>query len=222
MPGYLVKLESIAITGVANIQIRSLLDREQFSDPLGEAEAMGISSAAWPLFGLVWPSGRVLAGEMAVRDLAGLRILEVGCGLAIASLIAHRRLADVTASDCHPLARSFINENLRLNGLPPMKYLTGDWATHSEALGRFDLIIGSDVLYERDERGQLAGFIQRHAAPSAEVLIVDPDRGNRPHFSRHMKHNGFTLTETRADCEHEAVAYRGRLLRYLREAPLAA
>lgn len=216
MPGYQVKHERIAVGGVADIHLRSLLDRQQYADPLGEAEALGISSASWPLFGLLWPSGRVLAGEMAVRELAGLRILEVGCGLALASLVAHRRHADVTASDCHPLTRSFIDENLRLNTLPPMKYVDGNWDLHSTELGEFDLIIGSDVLYERDERGRLAGFIQRHAAASAEVLIVDPNRGNRAPFTRHMHALGFTLTETRADCVHETQPYRGRLLRYRR------
>ena len=29
--------------------------------------------------------------------------------------------------------------------------------------GRFDLIMGSDILYERDEGGALAGYIARHA-----------------------------------------------------------
>lgn len=53
MPGYLLKHESIAVTGVDNLTIRSLLDRQQYSDPLGAAERLGISSASWPLFGLL-------------------------------------------------------------------------------------------------------------------------------------------------------------------------
>ena len=42
-----------------DVHVRSLRDNQQFSDPLGEAEALGISSAQWPLFGVVWPSGEV-------------------------------------------------------------------------------------------------------------------------------------------------------------------
>ena len=57
MPGYQTKQEHIAVRGVDDIVIRSLLDRQQFSDPLGDALAQGISSAAWPMFGLLWPSG---------------------------------------------------------------------------------------------------------------------------------------------------------------------
>jgi predicted nicotinamide N-methyase len=173
------------------LRIRSLLDRQQYADPLGEAEAAGISSADWPLFGLLWPSSRLLAGVMQQRDVHGMRILEIGCGLALASLVAHRRGADVTASDCHPLAGSFLDENLRLNSLPALPYATGHWARANPALGRFDLIIGSDLLYERQQPGQLSAFIDRHATPDAEVLIVDPGRGNRAAFSRGMAVNGY-------------------------------
>ncbi len=88
MPGYQTKQERIAIEGAHSLIIRSLLDKQQYADPLGEAAAMGISSAAWPLFGLLWPSSLLLAAWMAERPLvANERILEVGCGLALASLV---------------------------------------------------------------------------------------------------------------------------------------
>lgn len=230
MPGYLTKHEDIAIAGAASLQICSLLDREQFADPLGEAASLGISSAAWPLFGLVWPSGLQLAAHMAVQPLLPRqRILEVGCGLALASLVCHRRGADVTASDCHPLARSFLLRNAALNELPPLRYRHGHWgvaqtagtvATALEsapAYGRYDLIIGSDVLYERDDAGHLARFVDRHALPSAEVLIVDPNRGNRSAFNRRMADAGFTLSDTPLrEPLPGGQAYRGRLLSYRR------
>ncbi len=108
MPGYQTKRERVAIAGVDDLVIRSLLDRQQFFDPLGEADRLGISSAAWPLFGLLWPSGAQLAARMALRPVCSTeRILEIGCGLALASLVGHRRGADVTASDYHPLAGAF-------------------------------------------------------------------------------------------------------------------
>ena len=42
MPGYLTKQERIAISGVADLHIRSLLDNQQFSDPQGLAALVGI------------------------------------------------------------------------------------------------------------------------------------------------------------------------------------
>ena len=194
---------------------------------------MGISSAAWPLFGLLWPSGTHLAARLALRPVrSSERILEVGCGLALASLVGHRRGADVTASDRHPLAESFLRENLRLNDLAPMKYRHGDWSVPESPPGRegtsalcvvrgqYDLVIGSDLLYERDADAALAGFIAHHASPAGEVWIIDPDRGNRPAFNRQMLDEGFLLREERLDTPASvgAAAYKGRLLVYRRAA----
>ena len=228
MPGYQTQQEQVEIAGAAPLQIRSLLDRQQFSDPLGAAARLGISSATWPLFGLLWPSGAHLAARMAVQVLLpGQRILEVGCGLALASLVGHRRGADMTASDCHPLAAEFLRFNLQLNGLPPMKYRHGEWdgtleggALQEAVSQRYGLIIGSDVLYDRDACTALAGFIGRHASESAasEVWIVDPERGNRPAFTRLMAAQGYALEQVRLDTSATLIepAYCGRLLRYRR------
>jgi predicted nicotinamide N-methyase len=220
LPGYLTKQEQIAVRGVADVSICSLLDRNQFFDPVDEALDLGISSATWPLFGLLWPSGAQLAARIALRPVdANEHILEIGCGLALASIVAHRRGADITASDCHPLAAGFLQRNLRLNHLLPMPYVHGQWGgAPTPAARTYDLIIGSDVLYERDSRGELASYIAQHAAPVAQVWIVDPDRSNRAAFNQRMAALGFSLREERLDTAavQETGAYKGRLLTYQR------
>ena len=228
--GYATKQECIAIPGVADLQIRSLLDHQQFFDPLGLALGVGISSATWPIFGLLWPSGARLAQRLAVRGVRpGERVLELGCGLALPSLVGHRLGLDITASDCHPLASRFLRANLLLNALAPMNYRHGAWhaaepellpgARHSTTLrGRYDLLIGSDLLYDRDASSVLAGFIGRHASDNAEVWIVDPDRGNRSVFLRQMQALDFQVTQVRLDAPAvgNAQAYKGRLLTFVR------
>jgi predicted nicotinamide N-methyase len=231
--GFLTRQDSIAVTGVDDLLIRALLDKHQFHDPLDEALNLGISSAAWPLFGLLWPSGLRLAERMALRPVTGERILEMGCGLGLASLVAHRRGAQVTASDCHPLAHAFLDENTRLNGLPLMPYRHGLWgqaalredglpvrtvARDAPVCGPFDLMVGSDILYERDDAGALVHFIATHAAARCEVWVVDPNRGNRASFHKHMALAGFALQEQRLEVPASAncPAYRGRMLTYTR------
>jgi predicted nicotinamide N-methyase len=228
MTGYATKQERVAVAGVEDLLIRSLLDRQQYFDPDGSAASLGISSATWPLFGLLWPSAVHLAARLADRQVSATeRILEIGCGLALASLVGHRRGADMTASDRHPLTEAFLEENLRANHLAPMKYRHGNWGAAAAAPsavaprsveGAFDLILGSDVLYERDVEGHLAAFIAQHATRSAEVWIVDPNRGNRPAFSRRMAAAGFSVHGERIHrpAVHGVQAYSGQMLTYRR------
>ncbi len=216
MPGYEVKYETVTVGGT-DYQIRSLLDLQQYSDPLGEAERVGISPASWPLFGHVWPSARVLARAMHSFDLTGKRVLEIGAGLALASLVIQRRSGDITVSDCHPLSPAFLKENLQLNQLAAIPYQTGNWNTANPDLGQFDLIIGSDVLYERDQPKLLAAFIDRHACAHVEIIIVDPNRGNRSGFCQAMALRGYQHHERHANAKLEnGDRYKGRFLHFQR------
>ncbi|MFP8777254.1 class I SAM-dependent methyltransferase [Hydrogenophaga sp. RWCD_12] len=216
MPGYQVRHQTVTIGG-RDYAIRSLLDNQQYADPQGTAEDTGMGASGWPLFGQVWPSARVLALAMDSHDIAGKRVLEIGAGLALASLVIHRRGGDITVSDWHPLTAEFLQQNLQANGLGPLQVHAGNWsvddADGASGLGRFDLIIGSDILYERQQPAQLARFIDQHAAPGAEVLIVDPDRGNRSAFGREMALLGFVLTMESAERQLEnGEAFKGRFL----------
>lgn len=229
---YKTKLGHIAIPNTKSLIIRSLCDRQQYHDPDGQAARLGISSALWPMFGLLWPSAIHLAGQLALRPVCPReKILEIGCGLALASLIAHRRGARITASDCHPYAERFLRANLRLNDLPSsLSYRHGQWGLEvpltDEQAGRavlseqYHLIIGSDLLYEPEAPAGLAKFIHDHAMPEAEVWIVDADRGYRREFNQHMSEHRFVLfSELNLNQPHRQSgkrAYKGRLLKYQR------
>lgn len=195
--GYRTHLQTVAVGGV-DYTIRSLRDLEQYWDPDGAARARGITETTWSHFGHVWPAGVVLAEEIATRPLCGERVLELGCGLALAAMVAHRRQADVTACDRHPLSGSFLQENLRLNGLPPLTFHTADWDDPHVALGAFDLIIGSDLLYDHVDPANLVRFIARHASPTAEILVVDLGRRRLDRFTGAMAAAGFDSVERRA------------------------
>nr|WP_255681914.1 methyltransferase domain-containing protein [Luteimonas sp. BDR2-5] len=197
--------------------MRVLSDRQQFSDPDGHGARLGISSAQWCLFGQLWPSGRLLAQAMDKADIAGKRILEIGCGIGLASLVLQRRGADVVASDMHPLAESFLAYNAALNALPAVHYRQMRWDQPLEALGDFDMIIASDVLYERGHAALLAGIVERFARDRAEVLVTDPGRGNSAPFTRMLDLQGFDVSESRCAMDDADVEIRrGRLLHYRR------
>ncbi len=217
MPSYETTLQTQSVCG-SDYQVESLKDLQQFSDPDGLAERLGISSATWPLFGVIWPSGLVLADILGRYNLEGLKILELGCGLALASLVAHGRGGNITASDHHPLARGFLRANVALNRMRPMKFATCDWKTTKTGLGKFDLIIGSDLLYEPNHPGLLASFINSHAGSPATVIIVDPGRHQQGKFTRMMEGFRFDAHASAAtSAQRDTRSFRGKVLTYTRK-----
>lgn len=216
MPGYQVREIAHVVQG-EHYRLRVLRDTQQFSDPDGQGERLGISSAQWSLFGQVWPAGRLLAQAMARFDIHGKRILELGCGIGLASLVLQRRRADIVATDTHPLAEVFLAYNAALNGLPALHYRPLHWDRASPTLGRFDVIIASDVLYERGHADVIASVVDRHALPLAEVVLADPGRGNSARFGRVLAAMGFSGGGVPCPMDDgDAPPHRGRVLHYRR------
>lgn len=217
MSGYETRTRSVRVGALEDLVLRSLSDLQQFDEGDLEASRACISSAAWPIFGHLWPSSRILAEHLATVDFAGRRVLELGCGLALPSLVMHRAGVDVTASDIHPEAARMLLANVALNLLAPLPFHRADWQGEDLALGRFGLLVGSDLLYERTHARALSGFIDRHAEPIAEVIVVDPNRGHRAEFRRLMADHAFGVTVVAAPTtEHDGVAFRGQILRFTR------
>ncbi|MEW6764497.1 MAG: histidine kinase [Pseudomonadota bacterium] len=203
--------------GDTDIHVRTLRDNQQFSDHDGIAESLGISSATWPLFGIVWDSGKVLAHLMHEHEVEGLRILEVGCGIGLASLVLNQRLADITATDYHPEVGAFLLENTRLNHGRDIPFVRTGWGDTISSLGLFDLIIGSDLLYEQEHASLLAGFIDQHAKPHCEVMLIDPGRGHHARFSKQMVSRGYAHSQRKPlATDYLDHPFRGQILSYLR------
>lgn len=203
--------------GSVDIHVRTLRDTLQYADADHIAEKLGISSATWPLFGVIWASGEVLAHHMLDYEIAGKRILEVGCGIALASLVLNHRLADITSTDHHPEVESFLVENVKLNTGRKIPFVRMGWRDPDSTLGEFDLIIGSDLLYERNHVELLSGFIDRHAKPRSDVVIVDPGRGQHARFSRYMMMLGYSHRQAKPEnTAYLARPFHGQILSYSR------
>jgi len=202
-----------------DIHVRTLRDKQQYSDAEGVAEELGISSTIWSLFGVVWPSSEVLAHLMFSYDIAGKKILEVGCGIGLSSLVLNHRLADITATDYHPEVGGFLLKNVALNCGNKIPFVRTGWADddNDNTLGQFDMVIGSDLLYEGDHVDLLAGFINAHAKPQCEVILVDPGRSYHGRFSKKMVALGYAHHYNKPDqADYLEQPFRGRILHYNR------
>ncbi|SMG67075.1 histidine kinase [methanotrophic bacterial endosymbiont of Bathymodiolus sp.] len=203
--------------GNVDIHLRTLRDKQQYLDVDDIADKLGISSAIWSLFGVVWESSQVLAHLLFEYEIAGKRILEVGCGIGLTSLMLNSRHADITATDYHPEVEPFLQENTLLNKGKVIPFVRTGWADKESGLGEFDLIVGSDLLYEGDHVELLSSFINQHAKPHCEVIIVDPGRSYHARFSKKMITLGYSHNQSKPEnSDYLAQPFRGQILRYKR------
>jgi predicted nicotinamide N-methyase len=156
-----------------------------------------------PYWADLWPSAVALARSLAEytseEHLAGRRVIELGCGVGLPTVIALARGASVVATDHYQAALDFARYNALVNlGREPRTRLL-DWhAASTEGIGSFDLILAADVLYERRNVPALAALMPALLAPGGEVLLADPRRRNTPTFLERMRERGFrSSTEER-------------------------
>jgi len=203
--------------GQTDIHLRTLRDKQQYSDDDGIASNLGISSANWPLFGVIWDSSKVLANFMFQYEIKDKRILEIGCGIALSSHMLNQRLADITATDYHPEVEGFLIKNIALNEGNHIPFIRTGWADKDNSLGKFDVIIGSDLLYESQHVDLLSTFINNHTNTHCEIIIVDPGRGNHARFSKRMVALGYAHSQSKPDdVSYLSKPFKGQILRYLR------
>jgi predicted nicotinamide N-methyase len=120
-----------------------------------------------PYWAELWPAATALVAALP-EQLAGLRVLELGCGLGVPSLVAAARSAEVTAVDWATEAVELLRRNATRNRLE-LSAEVHDW--RQPLAGRFDLAIAADVLYEqRNVEPVLARL--RDAAPAALVALA--------------------------------------------------
>ncbi|PCI74319.1 MAG: histidine kinase [SAR86 cluster bacterium] len=203
--------------GKIDIHLCTLRNRQEFHDPEGVAENLGISSAQWPIFGVVWPSSTVLAHFICDYNTGSKRILEIGCGMALSSLLLNKQHANITATDYHPETGIFLARNTLLNEDQPITYKQVDWAAAEDDLGLFDLIIGSDLLYEEQHVTLLANFIESHSNQTCEVIIVDPGRGRKNKLSARMIELGYSSNEEKpSHTDYLSEEFKGHILTFAR------
>jgi predicted nicotinamide N-methyase len=165
-----------------------------------------------PFWALVWPSGHALGRAVACAELDGSRVLELGCGLGVPSLAAARRGAEVLATDGTPEAVAFTAHSFALNDLRGDVALV-DWreaGALEQAGDRWDLVLASDVLYQRAGVEALLRLLPRVLAPDGEVWVADPGRAGAEDFLQ------LAMREWRRESERDGEDDRVRLHRLRR------
>ncbi|MDX6724083.1 MAG: hypothetical protein QOD73_2487 [Solirubrobacteraceae bacterium] len=177
----------------------SLLDVCVQRVPLPGEDAMVVLPADWealrhdeggagrpvPYWARPWPSGRALAAALATDPPPpGARVLELGCGLALPSIVSARAGARVLATDGSTDAVAFAAHSLALNEVDA-EVAAVDWSQQADALaarGPWDLVLAADVLYTRPNVALALALLPRLVAPGGEVRLADPRRAGARDF----------------------------------------
>ena len=136
-----------------------------------------------PYWAELWPSGLALARVVGGRDVAGMRVLELGAGLGLPSLAAAVRGADVLATDWAADSVSLLRENAARNGIA-LQVAAVRWDEPEQLLAGapWDLVLGADLLYEQRNADALLDLLPRLGG---EILLAEP---GRPFAARFLAH----------------------------------
>lgn len=129
-----------------------------------------------PYWADLWPSAIILADEVATLTGARQRSVEFGAGLGLPSLAAAQAGFAVTATDYYDDALLFARRNAVRNLGRDLTTAHLDWRMPTAGLGRFDLVLAADVLYERPYAPLVARAVVGALAPKGVALIADPGR----------------------------------------------
>ncbi|MBA3341566.1 MAG: methyltransferase domain-containing protein [Gemmatimonadaceae bacterium] len=142
-----------------------------------------------PYWADIWPSSTILAERFVCGELGGSRSgdriprgLELGCGVGLVTTAAMIAGYDMIASDYYTDALAFTRANAftALGRSPVVRMI--DWRHFPEDVGELDLIVASDVLYEKEYARLLPGIFRNALAPGGMAVVADPGRVGVPEF----------------------------------------
>ncbi|MGE3611778.1 MAG: methyltransferase [Bacteriovoracaceae bacterium] len=176
-------LEVIRDLDEAIDQVCEALTEEEQKDPFAEDLC--------PYFGVLWPAAEALSVFLSQNSelVKGKKVLELGCGLGYPSLVAKKLGAEVLATDFHPQVEEFFLRNCRHSNLK-CDYKRLNWREGTDEIGLFDVVMGSDVLYESKHPKEVVQGLLRFVKPGGHILLSDPGRNYLQQFINAMNADG--------------------------------
>lgn len=148
---------------------------------------------------VLWPAAIALAHEVATRagEFRAKSVLELGAGTGLPGIVAASLGAAVVQTDRHELALHACRLNGERNGgAAGIEYRQADWATWDDP-GRYDWVIGSDVLSAPANHPHLRQIVEGNLAPDGRVLLADSFRADSLPLLEGLAADGWRVTHSR-------------------------
>lgn len=143
-----------------------------------------------PYWADIWPSSMMLAERLLEEKGAGRALIELGCGSGLCACAAALSGFDVLATDYYDDALLFTELNARVNGGRAVRTRHVDWSAIPADVGRFDVVMAADVMYEPRYPAMVANALDRLVAPGGSALVADPGRIAFPDFIKECANRG--------------------------------
>lgn len=191
---YRVVTETVAV-GARQL---SMLHPESADELISEADFA--VDERLPYWAALWPSAIVLANELAAGNIplaSSKSAIELGCGMGLVTIAAMRTGMDLLATDYYQPALEFTRANSCRNLDREATTQLVNWRELPPDLGRFDLVLASDVVYEREYAGLLPRVLDRLLQFDGRAVFADPGRLATPAFLESCTVAGFRVAEKR-------------------------
>ncbi len=137
-------------------------------------------SLGWGYWDRIWPSSVALSRHLVYQffptKLAGMRVLEIGCGTGLPGVVAANLGAFTMFSDMVPLTLQAVQETCQLNGIRNYATCTLDWSDRKKFDKRYDLVLGSEVFYDENILPEISFLLEQMLAKGGKALFCDPNR----------------------------------------------
>ena len=136
----------------------------------------------FPLWAKLWKASWILADFLAQRKVnPAERLLEIGGGLGLVSIVGFACGHRVTMTEYNPHALQFAKANAHLNNCAQLPVVSLDWY-QPNLTGSFDTILASEVIYKSQDFAPLLNLFQSYLAPSGEIILVSEMRKTSGEF----------------------------------------
>ncbi len=136
----------------------------------------------FPLWAKIWRASWVLADYLASMPVAAKKkFLELGAGVGLVSIVAASFGHRITMSEYSYDALQFARANTHINDCPGLPVVELDW-TRPQLPGRFDYIVGSEVIYKKEDCRPLVKLLKAALKPNGEVILAGEMRKSSMDF----------------------------------------